>query len=324
MLSNEEENKEYRIERMSAGRLKDLEELFTVVYGKAPAKDYFRKKYDTVYTGLEYTGYIALNMQDIAVAYYGVIPCFIQYGSEVVLAAQSGDTMTHPGFRYKGMFVELSKICFELCRGAGIRLIFGFPNQNSYHGAVNKLGWKMTESLECFSIPVATFPLASLPQRWPWLRPLYNKYAGSILRRYTLLEKGVPNSVIADGFAGLLRDERYFRYKFYSDTRVVRVGGAKAWISLGAAFVIGDLELPGDGDEQTGKNFHAAIAAVKKIAGRLGIKQVYFHTSPGTRLHSLFAAYFAKTPSFPVLFQDFGAVLPLERVKFTFADIDIF
>jgi hypothetical protein len=99
MLSNEQ-NKEYRIERMSAGRLKDLEGLFSAVYGAAPARDYFRKKYDTVYTGLEYIGYIALNSQDIAVAYYGVIPCFIQYGSENVLAAQSGDTMTHPGFRY--------------------------------------------------------------------------------------------------------------------------------------------------------------------------------------------------------------------------------
>ena len=32
-------------------------------------------------------------------------------------------------------------------------LIYGFPNQNSYHGAI-KLGWQMTEMMECFKIPV--------------------------------------------------------------------------------------------------------------------------------------------------------------------------
>jgi hypothetical protein len=317
MISNEEGNKEYRIERLSALRLKDLEVLYAAVYGAAPAPDYFRKKYDTAYTGVEYVGYIALNSQDIPVAYYGVMPCFIQSGKEEILAAQSGDTMTHPGFRYKGLFVELSKICFDLCRESGIRLIFGFPNQNSYHGAVTKLGWKMTESLECFSIPVATLPLTSLTRRWSWLNPFYRKYIERILRRYTLPETGLPNSVIADGYAGLLRDERYFRYKSYSDTKVVRAGKAKAWISTGRTLVIGDLEL-------TGPDFTAAIKAIKKLAGILGIRQIFFHSSPHTHLHELFSTHYAKTPSFPVLFQDFGAGIPLERIKFTFADIDIF
>src|SRR5882672_9602253 len=138
------ENKEYVIERLNNDRLKDMESLYKAVYGIAAPENYFLKKYDTAYTGAEYLGYIAYNKENIAVAYYGVMPCFIQYNNEIILAAQSGDTMTHPGFRYKGMFVELSKITFELCREVGIRFIFGFPNQNSYHGAVNKLGWKLT------------------------------------------------------------------------------------------------------------------------------------------------------------------------------------
>jgi hypothetical protein len=236
------------------------------------------------------------------------------------------------------MFVELSKICFELCRESGIKFIFGFPNQNSYHGAVTKLGWTMTESLECFSVPVAALPLNSLSQRWPFLKPLYKKYGERILHPFTLSEAGLPNSVITDGFGGLLRDERYFRYKSYSNTRVVRASGSKAWISINNALVIGDLELAGRDSKRSAQastaaekegsameeNFMAAIAAIKKIAARLGIRQVFFHASPGTHLHSLFAARFAKTPSFPVLFQDLGSGLPFERIKFTFADIDIF
>ena len=125
MISDEIANKEYRIERLSAGRLKDLEALYTSVYGAAPAPDYFRKKYDTAYTGVEYMGWLSYNRENIAVAYYGVVPTFIQYNNEIVLAAQSVDTMTHPQYRYKGMFAELSKDCFDLCRKSGIGFIFG-------------------------------------------------------------------------------------------------------------------------------------------------------------------------------------------------------
>src|SRR5205085_10256014 len=112
-------------------------------------------KYNTAYTSAEYVGYVAYNTQGIAVAYYGVVPCILQCGDEKILSAQSADTMTHPGFRYKGMFVELSNITFDLCKKSGIKIVFGFPNQNSYHGAVHKLGWKMTDTMECFMIPVS-------------------------------------------------------------------------------------------------------------------------------------------------------------------------
>ena len=141
------ETKEYIVSRISRERLKDMESLHEAVYGTPAPENYFSKKYDTAYTGAEWLGYIAYNKENIAVAYYGVIPCFIQYDKKIILAAQSGDTMTHPGFRYKGMFVELSKITFALCKECGVQFVFGFPNQNSYHGAVNKLGWIQNETM---------------------------------------------------------------------------------------------------------------------------------------------------------------------------------
>src|SRR5882724_2506262 len=105
---NNTENKEYRIARLDAGKLKDLENLYQAVYGHKPVKDYFLKKYNTAYTGAEYIGYIGYNLQDIPIAFYGVMPCLIEYNHEIILSAQSGDTMTDPRFRYKGLFVELS------------------------------------------------------------------------------------------------------------------------------------------------------------------------------------------------------------------------
>ena len=316
-INHNTETKEYRIERLNGSKLQDLETLYTAVYGYNPVKDYFKKKYNTAYTGAEYIGYIAYNQENIPVAYYGVTPCFIEYNNQIVLSAQSGDTMTHPHYRYKGMFVELSKITFDLCKAAGMRFIFGFPNQNSYHGAVHKLGWKMTETMESFTIPVNALPLESLSRRLRLPKWIYEQYVKWILHNYLLPQKGILNSGITRECGGTYRDEKYFQYKTYSRTYVIKIGSAKIWIKIGNGLIIGDLEI----EDQ---DFDAVMDAIKKLTKRMGLLQVFFQTSPDTRLHTLFAGRYKSKPSFPILFQDFGAEIPLDKIKFTFADTDIF
>ena len=311
------ESKEYRIDRLNEKNLKDLAILHSEVYGTPVNENYFLKKYDTSYTGLENVGYMAYNRDEKPVAYYGVIPCFIQYKGEVMLAAQSADTMTHPNHRFKGMFVELSNKTFDLCQHLRIRLVFGFPNQNSYHGAVNKLGWKMTETMACFVIHVKSLPLESVARKMRLFK-LYSRYTQFVLKKNLLSLHGTVNSVIADGFAGVYRNEEYFAYKTYSPSRIVRIGNAKAWISNRPGIFIGDMENVHE------TNFKAVIDKLKRIARKLGVRQIQFHCSPGTTLHRLFSEKFEATPSYPVLFQDFGSSIPPEKIKFTFADIDIF
>ena len=312
------EDKEYTIARLNKDNLDDVASLHTAVYGKAAANDYFPRKYNTAYTGVEHVGFLAYSRDRQPVAYYGVIPCFLQSGNEMTLVAQSADTMTHPQHRYKGMFVDLSNMTFDLCRQLGISLIFGFPNQNSYHGAVNKLGWKMTGTLTCFTIPVKTLPLESLSKRMKLLKKLYGKYCQFILRNKLLPQNGVSNSVLGDGFAGMSRADGYLNYKTYSAAKVIAIGDSKIWFSNKQGLVIGDME------GVNGPNFLLVIDKLKKTARQLGIKQIQFHCSPGTDLHQLFMVHFNAVPSFPMLFQDFGSAVPPEKVRFTFADIDIF
>lgn len=308
----------YQIVRLSRGNIKDLAVLHAAVYGKEVPARYFEQKYDTAYAGVEFAGVIAYNTDQLPVAFYGVIPCLLTYKDELLLAAQSADTMTHPQHRYKGMFVDLSNRTFELCRQLGIRLIFGFPNQNSYHGAVNKLGWMMTERMSCFVITIRTLPLASLSNKIKLFEKIYGAYAKIILTNYSVKENGVANSVIADGFAGVHCSPEYLSYKKYSPSRVVLVAGAKIWISNKQGMWIGDLE------NVTDTNFSKVIRGLRKIAWWLGIKKIQFHGSPGTNLHRLFSANFPATPSYPVLFQDFGSPIRPEKIKFTFSDIDVF
>lgn len=309
-------NSEYYIEQLSAERLKDLVVLHHAVYGRRPAQDFFEKKYATSFTGKQYIGFIAYSNGHEPVAYYGVIPCFLRCQGEKMLAAQSADTMTHPGYRFKGLFVELGNLCYDLCRKEGISLVFGFPNQHSYHGAVNKLGWQVSHQMDCFTIPVAALPIAKLARKTTLTRNWYTKYAAGVLQRRHA--DRLPNALRSEGFDGVCRDEEHSNYKTYGVHHLVQLPNALCWVKLEDALVVGDMELTGE------NSFKDAIKEIKQLAGKLGFREVRYQLSRGTGLHQLFAASYSPTPGFVVLFRDLGFGKALDRFKFSFADIDIF
>ena len=305
----------YRIIQMSGQHIPDVESLYAAVYKKTAAPGYFKKKYETSYTGVACAGYLAVNAAEVVIGFYAVIPCFISWQGERMLAAQSADTMTHPGYRYKGLFVELSNRCFDLCKEMGIRLIFGFPNQHSLHGAIHKLHWIQAGSMDCFTIPVKTMPLRKLTRRLPLLKKWYDRYAGWLLKPTGL--PGIENKVMMEGFAGVLRDADYLRYKNYQPREVIRVGEALVWLKLQQGLVVGDLllnDMPPD----------ELIGKLISLARWLGLPFIQLHFSRDTHLHRICAHRFPVVPSFPVLYKDFGADIPADRLKFSFADIDIF
>lgn len=308
---------EYRVERLSRDRLHDLELLHNAVYGRWPAENYFPQKYDTAYTGISHIGYIAYDTGNLPVAYYGVLPCFMQLDGKQFLAAQSGDTMTHPAHQKKGLFVELANRTYELCRQNGIQLVYGFPNQNSEHGLINKLGWTTTGHLDRFQIAVSCWPKERIARQFGWSRSLYKKYCMRVLRKFLLPEDGIKNAAGAEGFGCVLRSDRYLAYKRYSPAFVIQIKNARLWIRLNHDLTIGDMEC-------IDEDFQEVIGTLKNITARLGLPAIHFQLSPGTRLHRLFADNFPAITSFPVCLKDLGSGLPLEKFKFSFADIDVF
>ncbi len=313
---NENSVSEYTVVRLSQDNISDLARLHKDVYGSDMEPGYFKRKYETDFTGVSYVGYIAYNRPNLPVAFYGVIPCFIQHHEKVILAAQSADTMTHPQYRYKGMFVELSNMTFELCKQLGILFIFGFPNQNSYHGAVNKLGWQMKGQMVLFRVPVKAIPFNNFFHKNSFLKRIYKNYYNLVTGKR--IQTGIRNSVVAEGFAGVYRDAEYLAYKSFCRAKVIRVGDAKIWVSDKPGLQIGDIE------GLTENNFNSFILKLKAIAQKLGIREIHFHSSPGTSLHRIFSTYYTGYPSYPMLFQDFGAAISPDDARFCLADIDIF
>lgn len=316
MNYNSSDNR-YNFKRLSAKNISDLDRLYTVVYNNQRPAGYFAKKYDTAYTGVEYTGFIAYNDGHEPVAYYGVVPCFIKYDGKLILAAQSVDTMTHPEHRLQGLFTQLARLTFKLCAQERIKVIFGFPNQNSVKGFLD-LDWETSEIMELYLIPVETIPLENIAEHTPLLGRLYKEYQHQVLKKYLAPQKGIENSVLNDGFAGVNRDELYFDHKDCHDTQVLRIGKALLWVKIkNNAFIIGDIIC-------ADKDFDTIMQKVHKLASILGLNQVQFQTSPETKASGLFAKRYHFIPSFPIMFKTLAHSIKTDKIKFTFADIDTF
>jgi GNAT superfamily N-acetyltransferase len=307
-------NSDYTIVRLTKERLADVAVLHYAVYGQKRDKDYWAKKYDTTWAGIENTGFIAYR-GNTPIAFYAVIPCFIRYYNQLVLSAQSADTMTHPLYKQQGLFVKLSYMTFNLCRREGIRIVFGFPNQNFYR-ASKKLNWQETETMRCFIIPAGIFAAGRLFNKIG-LKKIYHVYRKSYLAKFKLPVDGIGNSLLKEGLQGIDRSEAFIRYKKYHATMVIRVCDWRFWVRPGSAFLVGDIEK---GTEP----FEKVIRRLKQIAFRSGASQVVFQVSPASAVNRLLSSLYPSMPSFPVLFQVFDASIDITQIKFSFADIDIF
>jgi hypothetical protein len=148
---------EYMFERLTDQNLHDLQILIKDLYGREEPIENLIRKYDTSTWGVQYIGYIAYSKNREVAAYYGVFPVMLEIHGENILAAQSGDTMTHRHHQRKGLFIQLAYMTYELAKEVGIQFIFGFPNDNSFPGFQKKLNWKFSERMNNYNFLVPTF-----------------------------------------------------------------------------------------------------------------------------------------------------------------------
>lgn len=308
---------EYSVEQLSAHNVDDLYLLYESVYGRQRQPGYYHKKYDTTYTGHSYVCYLAYNSDRMPIAFFGIIPCYLRRGNDRILAAQTMDAMTDPGYRGQGIYKELIEHSFRLCRQQGIRLLFSFPNQNSGPGLL-KSGGVQFGNLEYFSLQTRKFSWEDACAKFRCSAALYQWYCSRVLRKYSIPENGLPNELIAEGFTGVDRDKAYLEYRTYNTTRVLLIGRSKVWVKIKNGLAVGDISLEQDSD------FEALIDSLLMLCRKLGLKGLSFQTSSGTRLHRQFVSRYTSNPSFPIIFHDFGLDYPLDNIKFTFADVDIF
>ncbi len=82
------------------------------------------------------------------VAQYAAIPCRMRVDGRPEVFGFSCDTMVDPDFRNQGLFTRLARECYARMEAErGIRVVWGFPNEKSMPGFVNRLGWERAGTL---------------------------------------------------------------------------------------------------------------------------------------------------------------------------------
>ena len=142
-------------------RLEALVEMFRLCFGRDVDVGYFRWKY-LQSPGGEVAAFTAQSGERIA-AFYGLLPERYSINGKVKTVYQSMDTMTHPDFQRRGLFVETARRTYDHVRTVGGELnLIGVTGENAYHGFVNKLDWRHIEKLKYVFVRRALFNATSV------------------------------------------------------------------------------------------------------------------------------------------------------------------
>lgn len=302
----------YRFSRLD--NFQQLSDLFSAVSRNEIPPSYFEKKYATGWTGVSSHGLLVIEPGGRPAAFIGATPAFVEYEGKKELWAQVTDIITHPDHRRLGLFHALVPAFVQSSREAGIRMLYGFPNENSHRILADDFGWTLIGQLNRFEIPLR-------PNWWSRIkRKMSSKEKGieKITLHYKTNDPGVATSWNSEGFGGILRDADYFNYKKYNGGFVVKAGAGLAWMNLNRGCWLGELQV------KTEPELKESLQHLKSIASGWGEKQLLFHVSTGTNLHTWMGKLYQPLSSFPVLGYSLGGSIPPEKIKFSLADIDIF
>jgi hypothetical protein len=232
---------QYRIVRFSEEAIPDVQYLFSKCFGTDPGKEAIRKKHAHCHGNHTYIGFIAYPINSSTpAAFYTVFPTYITNGSTKVLAAQSGDTMTHPDHQKKGLFVFLAEKTFSLCLELDISLIFGFPNDQSFPGFVNRLHFTPLPNLDDFSFIENRLEVHRWCSKLRWTSHLQLMWAQLLIRLFSKRIRSYQREYHSES-TQVFYDQSY-RMTKSGRYHWISIFGAHFWIKIqGNTLMIGDI-----------------------------------------------------------------------------------
>ena len=277
----------------------------------------FTERFNTKARGFDFVGFMAIDRETgHAAAFYGVFPLKIKIGQSTFPAAISGDTMTHSQHRNKGLFRILATMTYEQCRKLGIVLIYGFPNDQSYHGFIHSLGWKHANDLTEWNLSLRfkISPVHKILKHAEFLRPLFYAYAHRLLKKYIISNMSSFNNNHGGAYGIVSRDHDYIAYKRSKERMFIKIENVIIWIKLSSILWIGDFSDL----EQVSK---PVMGKMKKLARLLGYNSIRYAVNQEISLPESMGAFEAKQ-SIPscLLYLEEGNKFP--EFLFTSADFD--
>ncbi len=311
----------YTTKRISDSSYTDIQALYKLSFDIHEPISFIEKKYATEEFGQKNVGVLAIDTENNPAAYYGVFPIVMQYNSKDFLVAQSGDTMTSPNHRKKGLFTRLAKEAYDLAEDLGIKMVYGFPNENSFPGFKHKLNWVFAGEMQKFTIEVSSIPFCELSSKYKSLAPLYRSFVAKKIKRYEVSINDIDLSIFNNSNClGLIKkDQNFFNYKMSNATTyLVQQDGFTLLIKTGPHLMIGDVGIIEE------SQCEALISSIKKISRGLGCKKAILTMSKNHWLYGFISKHIESKDSLPIGFFEIDKSINYKEIQFTGADYDTF
>lgn len=308
----------YTFKRLNPDLYLDLIYISKSAFNINPGIEYYTRKNKTDDFGPTHLGFIAYSKEGEPAAFYGVYAIPMEINGKHVLAAQSGDTMTHKNHMGKGLFVRLAKMTYELAKESGVDFIFGFPNNNSYPGLSGKLEWTCPYKLKEFRIKVRTIPLSKIAKKVKLFSPLYRLYSSIIFSLFSEKGESFPSSVIEAGIGGVRRTSNYMDYKTFNGAFLRKLDACSIWFNVDGFLFLGDVQRKENVD------YPKMLKKIRQICFWAGIDVIIFQSSPGSFLTTQFSKYLTSTDAFYMGYLNLSKKYNPEDFKYVFGDVDTF
>ncbi|NQV02515.1 MAG: GNAT family N-acetyltransferase [Bacteroidia bacterium] len=298
-----------------------IQELYLKSFSLKETLTFIKNKYNTAYTGVKNIGFIAFDQLDSPSAYYGVFPMILSFGGNDILVAQSGDTMTAPDHRGKGLFVKLAQRTYQLAWEMNVKLVFGFPNENSYPGFKKKLDWEFHGYMQRFSISNLVLPICEICSKSTFLAKVYRAYTKLILRRFQLplAENNIKlfSDPISHSF--IKKDIHFFQYKMMNASNfLIRMNDFHLLIKPDSHLLIGAVSYF---ESERIKDF---LSTIKRLAFILGCRKTHITLSKNHWLYQYLIPFHKPDDTLPIGFLQPNQDIPVEQITFSQADYDTF
>lgn len=307
---------DYLIERVNSSHYSLLSNLYVNAFALNFSEKDIAERFNTNLLGCEHIGFIAIDTKSgIAAAYYGVFPVQIKTGDNVLLVAQSGDTMTHSDHRMKGLFVKLATLTYEVCKTKNIQFVFGQPNKDSRAGLL-KMGWTDFDILirKDVKLSLKTIPTPKLALRNRFFKKLYLAYTRFIFgKKITTTIESFDNTIQSEYFK-VNRGNHYLEYKKSPDKFFLKVDDVILWVKLSDVFWIGDFS-------DYSKVTPLTITKLKRLAFWLGYNTISFNINKSISLPETFSCFKEYSSEHSMLLL-LNPDLKINNILLTAADFD--
>ncbi len=162
---------------LSDAEIESINTLFFEVFGLQ--RDILTVREECFNAPLGYSVHSLMYDKGLLVAYYVYMPFYYKKKVEKFIAALGFDSMVQKEYREFFTFYETERACWPCLRGIGCKLLFGFPNDESYPVMIKGFKVKDIGRLTTYILPIKIGPI--IP-RMRWLDPFFRLFSWSLIK----------------------------------------------------------------------------------------------------------------------------------------------